>query len=250
MLRGFVLIYTVLMYILGAFQLQPGIDMSSDRRAASLRFLGLASLLLLLGQAAALKAAESFEVTKTFDNCPFSCRIEPARATDTFEVYRLHYPSPVRTSVEPNNTVPAELYIPRGMKPGSPKRPAVICLHILDGNEELVKISCSALAARGIPALWFNLPFYGPRSATGRRLAPESDPTLFTTAIAQAVQDVRRTVDVLAARPEIDPDRIGVMGISLGGIFGRHLGRKRAADQPRRLGSRRRRLAARALPFQ
>jgi dienelactone hydrolase len=166
-----------------------------------------------------LPAAEVFEVTKTFDNHPFSCRIEPARTGDAFKVYRLHYPSPVRTSVEPNNTVPAELYMPRGAVPGGPKRPAVICLHILDGNEELVKISCSALAARGIPALWFNLPFYGPRSPTGRRIAAESDPALFTTAISQAVQDVRRTVDVLASRPEIDPHSIGVMGISLGGIL-------------------------------
>ena len=176
-------------------------------------------MFLVLCQAAALRAEEVFEVTKTFDNHPFSCRIEPARASDAYEVYRLHYPSPVRTSVEPNNTVPAELYMPRGATPGGPKRPAVICLHILDGNEELVKIACSALAARGIPALWFNLPFYGPRSAAGRRNAAENDPAMFTMAISQAVQDVRRTVDVLAARPEIDSERIGVMGISLGGIL-------------------------------
>src|SRR5438309_1972455 len=102
--------------------------MSPDRRAARVRFLGLISMLLLLGPAAALRAAEVFEVTKTFDNRPFSCRIEPARTSDAFEVYRLNYPSPVRTSVEPNNTVPAELYMPRGAVPGGPKRPAVICL--------------------------------------------------------------------------------------------------------------------------
>ena len=34
----------------------------------------------------------------------------------------------------------------------------------------------------------------------------------------QAEQDIRRTVDLLASRPEIDPQRIGITGISLGGI--------------------------------
>ena len=87
--------------------------MSPDRRAACVRFLGSVLIALLIGQAAALRAEEVFEVTKTFDNRPFSCRIEPARASDVYKVYRLHYPSPVHTSVEANNTIPAELYMPR-----------------------------------------------------------------------------------------------------------------------------------------
>ena len=42
---------------------------------------------------------------------------------------------------------------------------------------------------------------------------------LFTKALAQGVEDVRRTVDVLASRPEVNPRQIGVMGVSLGGIL-------------------------------
>jgi len=38
--------------------------------------------------------------------------------------------------------------------------------------------------------------------------------------IAQTVFDLRRAVDFLATRPEIDKDRIGYFGISLGGIIG------------------------------
>ncbi|MGA2035335.1 MAG: C45 family autoproteolytic acyltransferase/hydrolase [Thermoguttaceae bacterium] len=163
--------------------------------------------------------AETIAVSKAFDRAKFSYRSELSVEKDLFRVYRLSYPSPVRTAIERNNVVPAEFYLPRDIRPGGATRPAVICLHILDGNVELVQIACSALAARGIPALWFHLPYYGPRGPAGGRRAVAADPTLFASAIAQAVEDVKRTVDVLASRPEIDPARIGVMGISLGGIL-------------------------------
>ncbi len=45
------------------------------------------------------------------------------------------------------------------------------------------------------------------------------DPKLFLGAIRQAGEDVRRTVDLLSSRPEINPQRIGITGISLGGII-------------------------------
>jgi len=41
---------------------------------------------------------------------------------------------------------------------------------------------------------------------------------LFVAALRQAGSDVRRTVDLLASRPEVDAQRIGITGISLGGI--------------------------------
>jgi dienelactone hydrolase len=172
-----------------------------------------------VGRAAGANSREVVAVPKAFDNTAFSYRMELKAERGACRVYRLSYPSPVSTAVEQNNTIPAELYLPRDLRPGTARRPAVICLHILDGNEELVQVSCLALAARGIPALWFNLPYYGPRGPAAGRHSLAADPVLFADAIAQAVADVRRTVDVLASRPEIDPQRIGVMGISLGGIL-------------------------------
>ena len=76
------------------------------------------------------------------------------------------------------------------------------------------------LALRGVPAIMFRLPYYGerglPRRARGfgkgsRKCSPGRSP--------RPGPDLRRTIDVLASRPEIDPDRIGVTGISLGGII-------------------------------
>ena len=140
--------------------------MSPDRRAARVRFLGLR---LDISPALPSRRTAGRGSLRGDENLRQPSFLLPHRAGEgkrhLTKSIACTIPSPVQTSVEPNNTVPAELYMPRGAKPGGPKRPAVICLHIMDGNEELVKISCSALAARGIPALWFNLPFYGPRSA-------------------------------------------------------------------------------------
>lgn len=180
-------------------------------------------LAVLLSAAPAVRAqqpsAETATVSKTYNNCPFEycSRLLVERAA--FRVYRLTYPSPVVTSVEQNNTVPADYYLPKCVRPDGPKCPAVICLHILDGNEELTDLVCSVLAGRGVPAISFKLPYYGER---GLPRGPEElagDPKLFVGAIAQTGQDIRRTVDLLASRGEIDPERIDITGISLGGII-------------------------------
>ncbi|MGO8751330.1 MAG: alpha/beta hydrolase family protein [Thermoguttaceae bacterium] len=158
------------------------------------------------------------EVTKTFDGKPFSYRIESAAEKSGYRMYRITYPSPVVTAVVQNNTVPAEYYVPSGVGPNDPKRPAVICMHILDGNMELVRMTATVLASHGVPAILFKLPYYGERGLPGGPQAMARNPRMFVSAVSQAMQDVRRTVDVLSARSEIDPGHIGIVGISLGGI--------------------------------
>jgi len=158
-------------------------------------------------------------VVRTFDGKPFEYTIHSETRKARYTVYRLSYPSPVVTPVPQNNLVPAEYYLPRGARPGEPPRPAAICLHILNGNYELVHLTCSMLASRGIPAIMFKLPYYDERGVPGGHDHIAADPKLFAGALSQAVLDVRRTYDVLASRPEVDPERIGVMGISLGAIL-------------------------------
>ena len=194
--------------------------MLNRRHKLSLILFILACIYPALSRAADSLPEEVVTVAKPSDNSPFTYRIALASRSDSFQVYRLSYPSPVRTAIEPNNTVPAELYMPRGIAPGDPKRPAVICLHILDGNVELVKIACShPCGPRHTGSLVQPALLWPAESDDGQEHIAASDPVLFTTAMSQAVEDVRRTVDVLASRPEIDARRIGVMGISLGGIL-------------------------------
>ncbi|MEA1951552.1 MAG: prolyl oligopeptidase family serine peptidase, partial [Planctomycetota bacterium] len=169
------------------------------------------------------------KVAKTYNDGPFEYRMRPLRKTGAYSVYRLEYPSPVTSDHEPNNTIPADYYLPNGIEPGSAPRPAVVCLHILNGNFELVNMLCSALAGRGIPAVMFKLPYYGERELPGGRKELLNDPRLFIESLHQGGADVRRTVDLLASRPEVDAKKIGLAGISLGGL----LGATTAAHEPR-----------------
>ena len=168
-------------------------------------------------QEAALAADAQRAVHQTFNATPFRYEMKHVAHQAGYSVYRLTYPSPVATAVEANNTVPADYYLPDGAE-GGPRRPAVIVLHILNGNYELERMLCASLASRGIPALMFKLPYYGERSASGGRNTLHDNPALLAEALPQGIADCRRTIDVLAARPEVDPQRIGAAGISLGGI--------------------------------
>ncbi len=158
--------------------------------------------------AAAAPYPQVVPVAKTFDNRPFSYRIESAVEKEGYVLYRLTYPSPVVTALPQNNTIPAEYYVPKGMRPEDPKRPAVISMHILDGNMELVRMTSTVLATHGIPSILFKLPYYGERGPREGPRALAADPKLFVDALTQGIEDVRRTIDVLASRPEIDPGRM------------------------------------------
>jgi len=186
-------------------------------------------LAIVLAIATLASAGEEVRVAETFDGEPFAYRVESVAKQSGFSVLHLTYPSPVVTEVVANNTVPAELYLPDGAESWVDPRPAVICVHILDGNFELVRMTCSMLASRGLPALMFKLPYYGERSPPEGTRALARQPQRFAAALKQARADVRRTVDVLASRPEIDAAHMGITGISLGGI----VAATAAAEEPR-----------------
>jgi dienelactone hydrolase len=135
--------------------------------------------------------------------------------TDTLEVWQTTFPSPVTTPVEANNTVHAEYY--RSRLPG--RRPAVIVLHILGGDFPLSRLFSNALAQHGVHALFVKMPYYGPRRdpASPRRMV-SPDPHETVEGMTQAVLDIRRAAAWLGCRPEVDASRLGVFGISLGGI--------------------------------
>lgn len=167
---------------------------------------------------AALEVGRVFRVEESHDRKAFDYRVIGVECKEAYRIVRLTYPSPIETGLPQNNTIPAEYYMPLGMS-GDSRRPAVVCLHILDGNLELVRICCSSLASRGVPAVLFLLPYYGERGDGSGHRGLLSNMELLAEAVRQSVADVRRTVDVLQSRPEIDPKRIGVCGISLGALI-------------------------------
>jgi len=125
------------------------------------------------------------------------------------------FPSPVETPHSANNTVHCEYFRPAD----DGRYPAVVMLHILGGDFDLSRLFCRQLATNGVAALFVKMPYYGPRrdpQSTARMVS--IDPRETVRGMTQAVLDIRRAAGWLAAQDEVDPRRLGVAGISLGGI--------------------------------
>lgn len=147
---------------------------------------------------------------------PFRCQFK--RMSGPVKVYDVTFPSPVETDVKENNTVYGHYYQPEGTGPF----PGCVCLHILGGGFELSEMSANALARQGIAALTIKMPYYAQRRGTGefsRRRMISFVPEHTAAGMTQAVLDIRRAAAWLASREEVDADRLGVTGISLGGIM-------------------------------
>ena len=145
----------------------------------------------------------------------FPFEVEQRLRTARYTVAAVRFPSPVTTPDPENNTVHAEYFRPSG--PG--RRPAVVVLHILGADFALSRYLAARLADRGVAALFLKLPYYGERRPPGgakRFLSTDIERSV--TAMRQGVCDVRRAAAWLASRPEVDPTKLGVTGISLGGI--------------------------------
>jgi dienelactone hydrolase len=144
-----------------------------------------------------------------------------AFATPRYTVWRLRFPSPITTPDLENNVVWAEYFEPTGV-PGP--KPAVVVLHILGSDFPLSRYMAARLADQGVAALFLKLPYYGERRGqSGPGPVPRkfltADIERTVTAMRQGICDVRRALYWLSKRPGIDPGRLGVTGISLGGII-------------------------------
>jgi dienelactone hydrolase len=78
-----------------------------------------------------------------------------------------------------------------------------------------------AAAQNGVAALYIPMPCYNQRRPAGdaHKKMLREEPARVVDGLRQTVMDVRRAKSVLAARPEVDATKIGITGISLGGIM-------------------------------
>ncbi|MCS7014908.1 MAG: prolyl oligopeptidase family serine peptidase [Gemmatales bacterium] len=131
-------------------------------------------------------------------------------------IYEVKFPSAVRSPYEVNNMVYAMYYRPN--RCDRERVPGVIVLDILDGSQRVARAQALYLACRGVAVLTLYLPYYGPRRPGNVRfLSPNLEHT--RRAMEQAVLDVRRAVAWLRSRPEIDQERLTVMGTSFGSFI-------------------------------
>jgi dienelactone hydrolase len=119
--------------------------------------------------------------------------------------------------------VPAYLAIPK--EKIANKLPVVILLHgwnlFWGKNEDWVQAWIPILTAQGYAVLAPDHFLYGERKIEGGFDTGSSrGPYYYRDWMCQTVVDLRRGIDYLVSRPDIDPERIAILGGSLGGWIG------------------------------
>jgi dienelactone hydrolase len=152
----------------------------------------------------------------------FSYTLQQIDSRDGYDEYRVVFASSFKSTVANDNTVPAELFLPAhtNRTTGGAKIPAVVVLDILAGNGVVARSCGIGMATHGLAAIYFPMAYYGARRPPGDPHAAvrQDDPRLSADALRQTVMDVRRAKAILAAEPEVDRQRLGITGVSLGGI--------------------------------
>lgn len=153
---------------------------------------------------------------------PFETRVvETIERGDLVETV-LAFPSPVKSPWPANDTVYAHLVTRKGAPPGAP---AVLVLPVMAAPNIWIETRFVDRFARdGLAVMWLEMPTQfrrrpHPSMPSGQVFLARTAPRLAAN-FRQSVADARRALGVLAARPEADPDRIAVFGISLGAIVG------------------------------
>jgi uncharacterized protein len=104
-------------------------------------------------------------------------------------------------------TIAGDLHMPDG---GGAGLPALALTGPLTGvKDQVVGVYAKRLAERGFVALAFDHRNFGESEGTPRQHEDQ----------AGKVVDLRDAVSYLASRPEVDPDRIGIVGVCLGGSY-------------------------------
>lgn len=105
------------------------------------------------------------------------------------------------------------------------RRPVIIVLHGTGGSKESELSYLTELAHAGFIAVAIDGRYHGARSRSGKGSADYIDAILraFRTKTEHpffydTAWDVMRLIDYLVTRPDVDPARIGLFGISKGGI--------------------------------
>ncbi len=155
----------------------------------------------------------------TYDrNMPLNAHLKPLDETADHTRYSLTY-----SSVH-DQVVTAILSLPKRF-PSS--FPAVLLMHGSGGHKDsdYIKAASFMLTSQGYATISVDSQYRGDRKradVTGELLNPDS--FRMRDAWVQTVVDLRRAVDYLASRSDIDSSKIGYLGFSMGGMLGACLG--------------------------
>jgi dienelactone hydrolase len=91
---------------------------------------------------------------------------------------------------------------------------------LIDGRDALQSPLGPVFPQAGYVALAIDLPCFGERAATRESAAAKALLWEGRSLAGQMLGELSSALDHLAARPVVDPDRVGVFGISMGATFG------------------------------
>lgn len=169
-----------------------------------------AFLLLLLFAARGASAKDLAERFQYDRSLPLKPAVREVSRNRDFVQYHVQYDS------VNGERVPALLNIPlRGKAPF----PCIIAQHGYTSSKKDNLIFALPLAREGYAMFSIDAQYHGERSQPGKDIFSvdlESD----LRALTQTVIDLRRAVDYLETRPDIDEDRISYIGLSMGAILG------------------------------
>ena len=121
-----------------------------------------------------------------------------------------------------DQTVPALYAYPKERAEGD-RLPAIVLLNGWSSFWGKYEPWCldmiDILARAGYCIVCIDLPTFGERLRPGMKMYTQLEGEARETCLIQSVTDLRRATDFLLTRPEVDPERIGLVGGSLGGLF-------------------------------
>lgn len=124
------------------------------------------------------------------------------------------FPSPRPLGDAINDTVAMEWYVARDGQGMPVRKPACVVVHESGSGMHAGRLVARGLHAHGVHTFLVHLPWYGRRRPDMARPGIGS----LVAAVPQAVADVRRARDAVAALPVVDAGAISVQGTSLGGF--------------------------------
>jgi dienelactone hydrolase len=152
---------------------------------------------------------------------PFEAQVSSESSSSRGRTLLVRFPSPVKSPFPANDTVWAHLALP----PGPGPHPCILVLPVMAApNIWIERQFIDRFHADGFAVLWLEMPYQFHRRVHPSQ--PSGQVFLARTAkrlsenFRQSVLDARRALQWLKSRPEIDSERLGIFGISLGAIVG------------------------------
>ena len=179
------------------------------------RLLCLLTSVVLLASVVSAQQAASVELYARDADQPLNAEVTTSEDTDACTVYHVLFDS------TNGQRVPALLAIP---KTGEKPYPLIMLQHGLGGNKnvEYVRLPALKLAESGYATLRIDAASHGERAeanAQGDMMA-RVFAMVQSGGWRQSIVDMRRGLDYCATRDDIDMERIGYMGVSMGAIMG------------------------------